>query len=70
MVKMNIMDQSHMNALSPRDAKKHFDYLIYVARQEAVSVEKHGRSVVVVLSIENYERLAESSITDSKEGAE
>lgn len=46
-----------MKALSARDAKNRFGYLIDTARQEPVSVEKHGRPVVVVLSIEDYERL-------------
>lgn len=47
-----------MKTLSARDAKNRFGYLIDTARQEPVSVEKHGRPVVVVLSIEDYERLA------------
>lgn len=46
-----------MKTLSARDAKNRFGYLIDTARQEPVSVEKHGRPVVVVLSIEDYERL-------------
>lgn len=47
-----------MKTLSARDAKNRFGYLIDTARQEPVSVEKHGRPVVVVLSVEDYERLA------------
>lgn len=54
---MSILDQSYMKTLSARDAKNRFGYLIDTARQEPVSVEKHGRPVVVVLSIEDYERL-------------
>lgn len=50
-----------MKTLSARDAKNRFGYLIDTARQEPVSVEKHGRPVVVVLSIEDYERLAGGS---------
>ncbi|MEW7009428.1 type II toxin-antitoxin system Phd/YefM family antitoxin [Lentilitoribacter sp. EG35] len=50
-----------MKTLSARDAKNRFGYLIDIARQEPVSVEKHGRPVVVVLSAEDYERLANSS---------
>lgn len=47
-----------MKTLSAREAKNRFGYLIDTARQEPVSIEKHGRPVVVVLSIEDYERLA------------
>lgn len=46
-----------MKTFSARDAKNRFGYLIDTARQEPVSVEKHGRPVVVVLSIEDYESL-------------
>jgi prevent-host-death family protein len=46
-----------MKTLSARDAKNRFGYLIDIARQEPVAVEKHGRPVVVVLSVEDYERL-------------
>lgn len=58
MAKMALMDQNHMKSMSARDAKNRFGFLIDTARQEPVSVEKHGRPVVVVLSIEDYERLA------------
>lgn len=58
---MSIMDQSYMKTLSARDAKNRFGYLIDTARQEPVSVEKHGRPVVVVLSVEDYERLVQES---------
>ncbi|MAO93620.1 MAG: type II toxin-antitoxin system prevent-host-death family antitoxin [Rhodospirillaceae bacterium] len=50
-----------MKTLSARDAKNRFGYLIDTARQEPVSVEKHGRPVVVVLSIEDYERLTNAA---------
>ncbi|MDF3414853.1 type II toxin-antitoxin system Phd/YefM family antitoxin [Sulfitobacter sp. M57] len=46
-----------MKTLSAREAKNRFGYLIDTARQEPVSIEKHGRPVVVVVSIEDYERL-------------
>ena len=59
--KMSILDQNNMKTLSAREAKNRFGYLIDTARQEPVSVEKHGRPVVVVLSIEDYERLANGS---------
>lgn len=47
--------------MSARDAKNRFGFLIDTARQEPVSIEKHGRPVVIVLSVEDYERLALST---------
>ncbi|MEI4233721.1 type II toxin-antitoxin system Phd/YefM family antitoxin [Roseovarius sp. D22-M7] len=46
-----------MQALSAKDAKYGFGRLIDLARAEPVAVTKHGRTVVVVLAIEEYERL-------------
>jgi len=43
--------------MSAKDAKYNFGRLIDTARAEPVTVEKHGRAVVVVLAIEEYERL-------------
>lgn len=46
-----------MHRMSARDAKNSFGRLIDLARAEPVAIEKYGRSVVVVLSVEEYERL-------------
>lgn len=46
-----------MRSMSARDAKNSFGKLIDMARAEPVAIEKHGRTVVVVLSIESYEML-------------
>lgn len=46
-----------MKTLSAREAKNGFGRLIDLARIEPIKVEKHGRGVVVVLSVEEYERL-------------
>ena len=46
-----------MQSMSATDAKYGFGRLIDLARSEPVTVEKHGRAVVVVLSVEEYERL-------------
>ena len=46
-----------MQTLSARDAKYNFGRLIDTARAQPVTVEKHGRPVVVVLAIEEYQRL-------------
>ena len=43
--------------LDARDAKNAFGKLIDIARAEPVAIEKHGRPVVVVLSLESYEQL-------------
>ncbi|TRW96345.1 type II toxin-antitoxin system Phd/YefM family antitoxin [Paracoccus sp. M683] len=56
-----------MKTISARDAKNRFGYLIDTARQEPVSVEKHGRPVVVVLSVEDYDRLVEASSPEGEE---
>ena len=46
-----------MNTLSAKDAKYGFGRLIDLARAEPVAVAKHGRPVVVVMAVEEYERL-------------
>lgn len=46
-----------MKTLSAKDAKYGFGRLIDLARAEPVLVAKHGRPVVVVMAIEEYERL-------------
>ena len=46
-----------MKSIAARDAKNGFGHLIDMARLEPVTVEKHGRPVVVVLSVEEFERL-------------
>lgn len=47
-----------MKKMSAKDAKNGFGRLIDVARAEPVTIEKHGRGVVVVLAIEEYEKLS------------
>jgi prevent-host-death family protein len=46
-----------MKNMSAREAKDGFGRLIDTARAAPVVIEKHGRPVVVVLSVEEYERL-------------
>ncbi len=43
--------------MSARQAKNGFGMLIDTARAEPVLVEKHGRGVVIVISVEDYLRL-------------
>lgn len=49
-----------MQSMSAKDAKYGFGRLIDLARAEPVLVAKHGRPVVVVMSVEEYERLKNS----------
>ncbi len=46
-----------MKTLSAKDAKYEFGKLIDLARAEPVVIAKHGRPVVVVMAVEEYERL-------------
>ena len=46
-----------MKTLTAKDAKYSFGRLIDLARAEPVTVAKHGRPVVVVMAIEEFERL-------------
>lgn len=46
-----------MRTQSAKDAKYNFGRLIDMARAEPVVIEKHGRAVVVVIAVEEYERL-------------
>jgi prevent-host-death family protein len=52
--------------MSAKDAKYNFGKLIDTARAEPVTVEKHGRAVVVVLAVEEYERLVARSMLQQK----
>lgn len=46
-----------MKRLSAAEAKNAFGHLIDLARHEPVLIEKHNRPVVVVISIEEYDRM-------------
>ncbi|MCR4377445.1 MAG: type II toxin-antitoxin system Phd/YefM family antitoxin [Rhodospirillales bacterium] len=41
--------------MTANDAKRHFGRLLDEARREPISVQKHGRPVAVVLSVEDYD---------------
>lgn len=49
-----------MKTLTAKDAKYGFGRMIDLARAEPVLVAKHGRPVVVVMSVEEYARLKNS----------
>jgi len=46
-----------MKVMAAGKAKNGFGLLIDTARAEPVTIEKHGRPVAVMLSVEEYERL-------------
>ena len=50
-----------MKTMSAREAKNAFGLMIDTARAGPVLIEKHGRGVVVVLAVEEYERLSARS---------
>ncbi len=50
-----------MKTMSAREAKNGFGLMIDTARAEPVRIEKHGRGVVVVVSVEEYGRLSVQS---------
>jgi prevent-host-death family protein len=43
--------------MTAKDAKYGFGRLIDLARAEPIAVAKHGRPVIVVLAVEEFERL-------------
>jgi len=56
-----------MKALSAREAKYNFGRLIDTARAQPVVIEKHGRPVVVVIAVEEYEQLTGNAIRPSRD---
>lgn len=61
-----------MKIMSAREAKNGFGLMIDTARASPVLVEKHGRGVVVVMAVEEYERLKdiEAAGTQQRSGIE
>lgn len=55
-----------MKAISAREAKYNFGRMIDTARGEPVVVEKHGRPFVVVLSVEEYEKMTGETVSPSQ----
>jgi len=47
-----------MKSLTASEAKNRFGMLLDWARQEPVLIEKQGRQVAVILSVEEYQRLS------------
>ena len=59
-----------MKIFSAKDAKYGFGRLIDVARSEPVVIAKHGRPVVVVVAVEEYERLTGADVVDVRAKSE
>lgn len=57
-----------MQTISAKDAKYGFGRLIDLARAEPVAVAKHGRPVVVVMAVEEYDRLRGIEMGCAKSG--
>lgn len=55
-----------MKTMSARDAKNAFGMMIDTARAEPVAIEKHGRKVVVVMAVEEYDRLKALDVVPSR----
>ncbi|WP_422027524.1 type II toxin-antitoxin system Phd/YefM family antitoxin [Pyruvatibacter mobilis] len=51
-----------MKTMSARDAKNSFGLLLDQARAAPVQIEKHGRPVVVVMSVEEFQRLSNARL--------
>jgi prevent-host-death family protein len=58
-----------MKSMSSKDAKNGFGRLLDTARGEPVTIEKHGRPFVVVLSVDEYDRLRKRRDETHKRGA-
>ncbi len=58
-----------MKTMSARDAKNGFGRLIDIARAEPVTIEKHGRAVVVVMAVEEFERLNDETTEIEKQAS-
>ncbi len=55
-----------MKTLSANDAKYGFGLLLDTARAQPVTIEKHGRPVVVVVAVEEFQRLTAEQIRPGK----
>lgn len=62
-----VLGLAMMKSMSAKDAKNSFGLLMDTARAEPVMIAKHGRPVVVVVSIEQFEELKGNQISRSAE---
>ena len=55
-----------MKTMSAREPKNAFGLMIDSARAEPVLIEKHGRGIVVVVSVKEYDRLSSRASSTGK----
>lgn len=55
-----------MEVIAAGKGKNGFGFLIDTARAEPVTIQKHGRAVAVVLSVEEYERLKSLQLKNAR----
>jgi prevent-host-death family protein len=67
--KIAILDQLPMKTMSAKDAKNQFGLLLDTARAEPVTIQKHSRSVAVIISVEEYGRLVSYSALSTNANA-
>lgn len=58
-----------MKTISAKDAKNGFGVMIDTALVEPVTIERHGRPVVVVMSVERYKRICEEEPQSDPRGS-
>jgi prevent-host-death family protein len=58
--------ERRMKVLSAREANYNFGRMIDTTRAEPVVIEKHGRPVVAVVAIEEYEKLTGNAVPPSR----
>ncbi|RLL54069.1 type II toxin-antitoxin system Phd/YefM family antitoxin [Mariprofundus sp. EBB-1] len=46
-----------MKSIAAREAKNRFGVLMDTAQREPVAIEKHGRAVAVMMSVEEYRKI-------------
>lgn len=59
-----------MRTIPAKEAKNNFGYLIDQARHEAVAISRHGRDVVVILAIEDYNKMISQTIWNNFQNIE
>ncbi len=56
-----------MKKLAAKDAKMRFGELMDTVQREPVTIEKHGRPVAIVMSVENYRAIEQIKLTRLRE---
>ncbi len=59
MIKLNDLRVKNMQALTANDAKTQFGDMLMKVQRAPVQINKNGKPVAVVISVEEYERMEE-----------